>query len=145
MYGNAAKQCSFVWPRRTVSDFEAAILSALESNFPYSKCHGCFYHYVQALWRYVQTNGMTNMYTKNPLIKRQIQLAMALPLLPADKIEMTLQTIKNTVVQVSATERSNYYSLLARSFTGSTTPSEPNTCWHLFCSICLNSRIALPL
>ena len=44
---------------------ELAIIQALALNFPNSRHRGCYYHFMQAIWRKVQALGLTSDYS-NP-------------------------------------------------------------------------------
>ena len=40
------------------TDFEKAILNAVQIVFPGVKLYGCYFHFSQNLWRNVQTKGL---------------------------------------------------------------------------------------
>ena len=50
-------------PATVLSDFELAIIQALALNFPNSRHRGCYFHYMQAIWRKVQALGLATNYT----------------------------------------------------------------------------------
>ncbi len=52
-------------PAIVICDFELAIIQALALNFPNSRHQGCYYHFMQALWRKVQALGLASHYS-NP-------------------------------------------------------------------------------
>ena len=52
-------------PATVLYDFELAIIQALALNFPNSRHQGCYYHFMQAIWRKVQALGLASDYS-NP-------------------------------------------------------------------------------
>jgi len=87
-------------PRRprvqaVVSDFEAAVWSAVREALSGVLQRGCVFHFSQAVWRNIQAVGLQCAYTSDERINRVCRQTMALPLLPADVIAdefLTLQT-----------------------------------------------------
>ena len=41
-------------PRLTVTDFELALRTAIETELPATRIGGCYFHFTQALWRKIQ-------------------------------------------------------------------------------------------
>ncbi|KAI8490602.1 hypothetical protein Bbelb_318700 [Branchiostoma belcheri] len=44
-------------PERIVSDFEAALMAAYETEFVEATTSGCYFHFCQSLWRHIQQLG----------------------------------------------------------------------------------------
>ena len=44
-------------PATVLCDFVLAIIQALALNFPNSRHRGCYFHFMQAIWRKVQALG----------------------------------------------------------------------------------------
>ena len=53
-----------------VSDFEAALWSAVKAVFPGVAQRGCTFHFSQAVWRNVQSVGLQSAYAKDDVINR---------------------------------------------------------------------------
>ena len=79
-------------PARTVCDFEISLMSAIQSEFPGTTLHGCFFHFCQSLWRKIEELGMTTVYGQNPSIKKVIRKIMSLGYLPT-AVRMTFNLI----------------------------------------------------
>uniref|UniRef100_T1J9D5 MULE transposase domain-containing protein n=1 Tax=Strigamia maritima TaxID=126957 RepID=T1J9D5_STRMM len=48
-----------------LTDFETGLLPAIQQIIPNTRNQGCWFHYCQALWRRVQTLGLTIEYKRN--------------------------------------------------------------------------------
>ena len=68
------------------SDFELAIIQAAELNFPNASHRGCYYHYMQAIWRKVQSLGLAEEYKaenqENQELKKFVQKMAAVSFCP---------------------------------------------------------------
>ena len=80
-------------PQKVITDYEMAMINASEWAFPTSCVQGCFFHYCESCWRYVQTNGMKKMYGKEE-VKELISESMALALLPEHLIEPVFDLLR---------------------------------------------------
>lgn len=69
-------------PQTFKSDFEKATMNAIKEVFPDVTLKGCFFHYTKAVWKKGRELGLT----KSKVLKRQVELSAALPLLPETKI-----------------------------------------------------------
>ena len=45
-------------PEIIMSDFESALIPAVREEFPRTNHKGCFFHYTQSIYRFVQTSGL---------------------------------------------------------------------------------------
>jgi len=78
-------------PRRprvqaVVSDFEAAVWSAIKATLPGVVQRGCSFHFGQAVWRNIQAVGLQTAYASDDGVQRVCRKILALPFLPADAI-----------------------------------------------------------
>ncbi|KAL0882614.1 hypothetical protein ABMA27_001051 [Loxostege sticticalis] len=72
-----------MWEPQTFRcDFEKATINAIQEIFPQVTVKGCFFHYKKAIWK----KGRELNLTKSIILKRQIELAAVLPLLPENLI-----------------------------------------------------------
>ena len=49
-------------PASIMIDYERAALNALTQNFPNTEIQGCFFHFVQSIWRHIQAHGLQQRY-----------------------------------------------------------------------------------
>ena len=71
-----------------VTDFESAIWGAARKVFPGAVVHGCSFHWAQAVWRHIQELGLVRAFRSSPDVRKYIKVLLALPLVPADEIEV---------------------------------------------------------
>ena len=70
-------------PISLMCDFELAIIQASLLNFPNASHRGCYYHYMQSIWRKVQSLGLADVYRSNdPTLKQFIQKMAAIAFCP---------------------------------------------------------------
>jgi len=65
-----------------VLDFERALLTALEMEFPTAALSGCYFHLNQSLWRHVQELGLATPYHRDYHLQNAVQKIMAIGFLP---------------------------------------------------------------
>ena len=73
-------------PERIISDFEPAVMGPIAEFFPRSVHSGCWFHYCQALRRFVQTNQLLREFEEHENFRTNFYLKLCLPMLPSDKI-----------------------------------------------------------
>jgi MULE transposase domain len=83
-------------PGRAICDFEIALMTAIQSEFPDTTVHGCFFHFCQSLWRKVQELGLATLCTQNRSVKKVIRKVMSLGYLPTALVRMTFNLIYNS-------------------------------------------------
>ena len=66
-------------------DFEVAAHNAVKTSFPQSSIKGCFFHYIQCIWRKVQSSGLVVMFNEDDNFRRLVKRAAVLPLVPENK------------------------------------------------------------
>lgn len=86
-------------PRRprvqaVVSDFEAAVWSAVKDVLPGVIQRGCAFHFGQAVWRNIQSVGLHVPYATDDGVKRICRKTLALPFLPAAEIPQAFEDLK---------------------------------------------------
>lgn len=64
-------------PRTIMTDFELAMINAVQQELPDTVHRGCFFHFSQCIFRHIQSNGLQREYEQNP------QTALTLKMLPA--------------------------------------------------------------
>lgn len=52
------KHGSIFAPRMIMSDFETGLIPAVRQEFPDCKHRGCYFHFSQALYRFIQNSGL---------------------------------------------------------------------------------------
>jgi hypothetical protein len=83
-------------PTRAVCDCEISMISAIQSEFPRTTVHGCYFHFRQSLWRKVQELGMTTVYRQNRFLKKVIRKIMSLGYLPTAVVRMIFNLVYNS-------------------------------------------------
>jgi hypothetical protein len=60
-------------PAQIMSDFESGLIPAVTTSFPQTLHKGCYFHFVQAIYRNVQRLGLVDVYTNNNGIRIQVR------------------------------------------------------------------------
>lgn len=73
---------------RFQTDFEMATISAIGQVFPNADITCCFFHYTQAIWRKVQSIGLSSEYNKGDIVQvvKIVRRLGALPFLKHDDV-----------------------------------------------------------
>jgi hypothetical protein len=61
-------------------DFEAAVYDAVRRCFPFTQVTGCFFYFVQAVWRRVQALGLVSLYNLNGHFSELVKMITAIAL-----------------------------------------------------------------
>lgn len=69
-------------PRIVISDFESGLIPAVSACLQNARHQGCHFHFCQAIYRQVQSLGLTNAYMTDPTMRIQIRQLMALAFVP---------------------------------------------------------------
>ena len=56
-----------VEPTIVLSDYEPALMGGLSMIFPTAQIVGCWFHYSQAVFKYMSGLGLKEQYSKNPV------------------------------------------------------------------------------
>ena len=85
-------------PAQTISDFERAIIAAVETEFPHSSHKGCYFHFTQAIYRQIQKLGLSVPYKEDERLRLFTRYLMATPFLPPSKICDLILHLCNTEI-----------------------------------------------
>lgn len=69
-------------PRQVITDFEVALMQAIQNVFPLARRRGCYFHFCQALWRHFQQTGLQVQYRNDPVLQKCVRKLLALGYLP---------------------------------------------------------------
>lgn len=98
MISDLAMRYGFIMKlKHLLTDFESAIATAAQSQFPHILTYNCYFHYSQSQLKRVRTLGLWNEYNK-PESKMWIQLLLVLPMLPPVLIPPAFQAICDQVM-----------------------------------------------
>lgn len=79
-------------PKAVMIDFEMAMVKAVQQELPGSEIRGCYFHFMQCLWRKVQELELVALY-KGGAFKNYLKSMATLPLLPQDRLEEAMDLI----------------------------------------------------
>ncbi|XP_067950355.1 uncharacterized protein [Watersipora subatra] len=82
-------------------DYENAIKNALHTVFPDTTIQGCFYHLSQAIYRYVQNEGLQVQYQNDVDINMCIRSMAALAFVPVNDIKESIETFPDNIPEVA--------------------------------------------
>lgn len=77
-YEEIFKQIKTNDPKRIMTDFEIANTNAIQKAFPSTIRHGCYFHFCQAVYRNIQSNGLANEFLRNEEFRKSAKMLMAL-------------------------------------------------------------------
>lgn len=82
-----------------ITDYEAGLRKAIKTEFPNSKLYGCWFHFCQAVRRQITTKQkeLAAYIRQNKKASLEYHKLLTLPLLPADHILGSFQTIKHDI------------------------------------------------
>lgn len=83
-------------PRRAISDFEQAIITAFETEFPDARLWGCYFHFSQSLWRRIQELGLSAAYRNDRHLKLNLRKVMALGFIPLALVRLNFERLRNS-------------------------------------------------
>jgi hypothetical protein len=73
-------------PLSILSDFELASIQSIKAEFPTTNVVGCFFHLSQAVWRKIQSSGLTDVYKNNEEARMKLKCLLSLAFLPEDRV-----------------------------------------------------------
>ena len=80
-------------PETVTTDFEKAAIDALKIVFDKVQPQGCFFHLSQAIWRKIQSLGLTNSYVTDDNSRLYCKLLAALAFLPSNQITQAFEEV----------------------------------------------------
>ena len=93
----AAEGVSFKDSITVMMDFELAERRPWQQIHPSHQVRGCLFHYIQSVWRHVQTHGGSTLYENNSTIRGLVWMAFSLPLLPMDRLGEAVNLMVNEI------------------------------------------------
>ncbi|CAF3509552.1 unnamed protein product [Rotaria sp. Silwood2] len=81
-------------PKYVVSDFEGAIIAAVQHELLNVSHTGCLFHFVQSINRKIISLGLGTAYAQDATIREQCKQLMALILMPIEEIEGQFKRIR---------------------------------------------------
>ena len=73
-------------PNEILTDFEIAIIQAIQLIFPSTTVKGCYFHFTQAINRKINTMGLQTLYKQDAVMNQFIRKTAALAFIPADLV-----------------------------------------------------------
>ena len=73
-------------PKTIMTDFEVAMINAIQIEFQQTVNRGCFFHFSQCIFRRIQENGLKREYEANPEIAITLKMLPALAFVPIQDI-----------------------------------------------------------
>ncbi|CAF1539774.1 unnamed protein product [Adineta ricciae] len=84
---NAMANLKLVWnPHYWMSDFEGGLIRVIKEEFPETEILGCTFHYCQAIYRNIQSNGLQESYQNIDKVQQIFRHIMALAFIPYEQI-----------------------------------------------------------
>jgi hypothetical protein len=84
-------------PVSVIVDLEQASINAIMHVFPNSRIAGCAFHLAQNLWRRIQRNGLTQLYTDNEEIRLLCKMLLGLSYVPERDVQFAMEIISQEV------------------------------------------------
>ena len=64
----AVKENYILFPKLVLLDYEKASILAMQEVFPECEVIGCYFHFIQALWKNIQSKGLTFEYRNDFIV-----------------------------------------------------------------------------
>ena len=85
-------------------DYEAAVWRSLQEVFRGVDLFGCHYHFCHAVFRHVQSIGLSSSYMQHGPVRDLIKKVMALPFLPPNQMVAEFEAIQEEVLKSKTAE-----------------------------------------
>lgn len=129
------------FPEIVMGDLEMAIINATQTNMPLSKISLCFFHIKKALYRHIQSLGLTNAY--NDAYDRSLKLFVhqlaALTYIPSEDVKRVFQDLKRIApgiaVDFVSYFENTYIGISARGRRAAVAPRYPVDWWNHYESV----------
>ena len=115
-------------PEHVMSDFDMAIVNAVQINFPTTLHKGCYYHFRQAIWRKIQALGLQQQYAEDASLREMICKTAAIAFVPLQFVRPAWDGIAQELEKRRALKVSKHTSIkpgceeATSSYCGITTP-----------------------
>ncbi|CAF0785429.1 unnamed protein product [Brachionus calyciflorus] len=73
-------------PKTIMSDFEIAVIKAVRNVFPTCATQGCYFYYIQCIWKNIKEKGLTTDYKKNEDTRKSFDKIKSLAFLPQNLV-----------------------------------------------------------
>ena len=97
-------------PLVCLTDFERAARKAIKFHFPSVHLRGCYFHFKQAVGRWIFRNGYTVNYVSNVIFKKWVNKITSLAVVPLDQVHSAWDKIKTeSILGVNTTPIDKYF------------------------------------
>ncbi|CAF1394457.1 unnamed protein product [Rotaria sp. Silwood1] len=73
-------------PESIMTDFETGTIKSVKDMWPNVLHKGCLFHFSQAVWRQVQSKGLTTKYNEDEYFRLNVKKLIALAFVPLDQV-----------------------------------------------------------
>ena len=94
---------------KVITDFEIAVVKAVQSAFGPGLHQGCFFHFTQSTWRKISKLGHAELYKEDAEFRQYCCMLDALALLPLDKVKDGLAYLREIMPCDEAEELTKYF------------------------------------
>ena len=91
-------------PKRIMLDFEASAIQAFGRAFPDATIKGCYFHFTQALWRNIQSKGLSKLYNNNNNVRFHLKIYKSIGFVPINNIDLASDFFENSLYHLITTE-----------------------------------------
>ncbi|XP_078504918.1 uncharacterized protein LOC144763312 isoform X2 [Lissotriton helveticus] len=83
-------------PKTCIMDFDVNAMNAVKSVFPEIQIQGCYYHFMQAIWRSIQRHDLQLKYSTDSLLAHNLKLLCSLAFVPPQDVISTYEELQTT-------------------------------------------------
>ena len=136
-------------PKRIMCDFETAAINEFGQAFPDAEIRGCYFHFIQALWRNIQEKGVSKLYISNDRVRFHLKLYKSIGFVPLKSIDSAVTIIEESLNHLVSTENlpkvdsqkmADYHKYFKETWINN--PTYPRTLWnhHNMTTDCTNNN-----